>query len=261
MGHIRGHQGTVPAVEQGRGRRGGERTACCTSPYSRRDEAAAGCGRRRVVRPTAAPSPSSPQPPTGCWLLCPATSASASRLPPLPRPQHMGKGPGAAPGAEPGRSSWSGSSLVLPPRAGHLSPGQATAASPGSAWAAHPAQTTQHGPARTSCNGCPVPRETGPARGWVPELSTLRPSPARQEGWRCQQWPANWYPGRSVLMVLVGASIPNPQSCGPAPHLCALWHSLGSPHLPGVGWGSPIPLRGRLGQLCARTRTENHAPT
>lgn len=159
-----------------------------------RDEVTVGCGRRDVQL-TAAHTPSSPQPsPTVCWMLYPTTSAPASQLPPLSWPQHTGKGPGAAPGAS-GLWAWHWSiqsrawkELLALLQSG-LTPacwdGQGTSLQPKPPQ--HPlcpAWSTQRGPAGTSYNGCPVPWEPGPAWGWVPEVSTLRPYCASQEGQR-----------------------------------------------------------------------------
>lgn len=127
------------------------------------------------------------QPPSSAPRHGPSTRATVLGLCQEPRT----RGPGTAPARpEPGRSSWPGCSLVSPLHAGM---GRA------------PLPWTSHRSFPWGCLGCtpclkhgaqssqdklqrvPCAPGLGPAQGWVPEVSTLHPSYARQEGQRHQQ--------------------------------------------------------------------------
>lgn len=128
--------------------------------------------------------------------------------------------------------------------AGHPSPGQATAASPGDAWAARPAWSMEHSPAGTICNGCPVPQGWDqPRAGCQRSAPCILPMPGRRDRDISKRHELKLVHRLVCLIALLGDNIPSCQTHVLTPHPCALLDSLGPPHAPEEGWGSPILLR------------------
>lgn len=256
-GHIRGHQGTVPAAGPGRGPQGRDRTACCTFPYSIRDEAIAGCGRRRVVQP-AHHSLHAELPPAPHGVLAALLHHISTSLP-APSP------PTAPPH---GQRSWGCARSLRHLSLALLRPEQSLegAPSPGAVWS-HPCVLGWAGTPLPWPSDCSIPwgcfsctpcleqraQSSWDKLQWVPCALGSWTSPglgARGQhpaSFLCQaggtETSASVMTSRPSKLVLrlvcltapVGANIPNLQNRVPLPHLYALWHSLGSPPLPGAG--------------------------